>query len=231
MPHLLRDGPRGGHERAIDTVSAMERIGDVSDPRPARSSEVRFTGRVWTVRTDEVELAHGETVVRDVIEHPGAVGIVALDERERVLLVRQYRHPVGSYLWEAPAGLLDVEHERPLAAAQRELFEEGHLRAGRWDVLVDYYNSPGATSEAFRCYLARDLESVAEDDRHLGHGEEHDMEAAWVDLDEALRLVFAGRLHNPTAVSGILAAHAARASGWTLLRPADAPWPERFPEA
>jgi 8-oxo-dGTP pyrophosphatase MutT (NUDIX family) len=213
------------------TRDRREDVRDIVLPGRVVSREVQFTGRVWTVRTDTVELDHGETVVRDLIEHPGAVGIVALDERDRVLLVRQYRHPVGSFLWEAPAGLLDVEHEQPLAAAQRELFEEGHLRAHRWNVLVDFYNSPGASSEAFRCYLARDLEHVEEDERHVGHGEEHDMATAWVDLDDALGLVQAGRLHNPTTVSGVLAAWTARQRCWSGLRPADAPWPERFPES
>ncbi len=202
-------------------------VADEVAPRDVRSSETVFHGKVWDVRRDEVDLGDGQTVVRDVLEHPGAVGIVALDDDERVLLVRQYRHPTGRLLWEAPAGLLDVEGEHPLAAAQRELLEEAGLRAERWDVLVDYYNSPGGTTEAFRCYLARGLTQVADHERHVGEGEERDMPAARVPLDEAVDLVLAGHLHNPTTVSGVLAAAAARARGWERLRPADAPWPER----
>ncbi|RJK93120.1 NUDIX domain-containing protein [Vallicoccus soli] len=205
-------------------------VADEVADRRVRSSEVVFHGKVWDVRRDEVDLGDGQTVVRDVLQHPGAVGVLALDDDERVLLVRQYRHPTGRMLWEAPAGLLDVEGERPLAAAQRELVEEAGYRAQRWHVLVDYYNSPGGTTEAFRCYLARGLEAVAEDERHEGEGEERDMPAAWVPLDEAVDLVLAGALHNPTTVSGVLAAAAARSRGWSGLRPADAPWPERFPE-
>jgi len=193
------------------------------------SSEKVFDGKVWDVRRDEVQLEDGQSVTREVLVHTGAVGVVALDEQDRLLLVRQYRHPVRHYLWEPPAGLLDVDGEDPLDAARRELAEEAHLRATDWHVLVDYFNSPGGSTEAFRSYLARGLEAVPEDDRHVGDGEERDMPVAWVDLDEARDLVLGGQLHNPTAVTGILAAWAARESGWRTLRPADSPWPERSP--
>ena len=193
------------------------------------STETVFDGKVWDVRRDDVRLEDGQTVTREVLVHTGAVGVVALDERDRLLLVRQYRHPVRSYLWEPPAGLLDVDGEDPFDAARRELAEEAHLRARDWHVLVDFYNSPGGSTEGFRCYLARDLSSVPEADRHVGHGEERDMPVVWVPLDEARDLVLVGHLHNPTAVTGILAAWAARESGWRTLRPADAPWPERSP--
>lgn len=193
------------------------------------SSDLVHHGLVWDVRRDEVELGDGQVVTREVLVHTGAVGVVALDEHERVLLVRQYRHPVRSYLWEPPAGLLDVEGEDPLVTAQRELAEEADLRAGTWHVLVDFFNSPGGSTEAFRCYLAQEVSAVPEDERHEREHEERDMATTWVPLDEARDLVLAGRLHNPTAVTGILAACAARDSGWSTLRPADAPWPEQSP--
>lgn len=200
---------------------------------PARlrvhSSETVHHGLVWDVRRDEVDLGDGHTVTREVLVHTGAVGVVALDERDRVLLVRQYRHPVRSYLWEPPAGLLDVDGEDPLDAARRELAEEADLRADEWHLLVDYFNSPGGSTESFRCYLARGLHVVPEEGRHDRQGEERDMATAWVSLDEARDLVQGGHLHNPTAVCGVLAAHAAREAGWSTLRPADAPWPERSP--
>jgi ADP-ribose pyrophosphatase len=143
-----------------------------------------------------------------------------------VLLVHQYRHPVGMTLWELPAGLLDVDDEPPLLAAQRELAEETDLRAGRWDTLIDWVLSPGGTSEAFRCYLARDVSEVPQDDRHNREGEEQDMPSAWFALDEVRDAVLIGRLHNPSLVVGVLTACAARDAGWSTLRPADAPWPE-----
>lgn len=206
--------------------------GEVRDERvepTVRSSGRVFDGLVWDVRRDEVELSGGECVTRDVVVHTGAVGVIAIDDDERVLLLRQYRHPVRSYLWEPPAGLLDVRGEEPLAAARRELAEEARLRADEWNVLVDFFNSPGGSTEAFRCYLARGLTQLRGEDRHEGQGEERDMPTVWLDLDRARELVLAGQLHNPTAVVGILAACAAREARWSTLRPADAGWPERSP--
>ena len=194
-----------------------------------RSRELVHRGLVWDVRRDEVELGDGQVVTREIVVHTGAVGVLPMDERGQVLLLRQYRHPVSSYLWEPPAGLLDVPDEDALVAAQRELAEEADLVAADWYVLVDYYNSPGGSTEAFRCYLARGLTDVPVQDRHEREHEERAMVPVWVDLDEAVSLVLAGRLHNPHAVTGILAARAARDSDWSTLRPGDAPWPERSP--
>jgi 8-oxo-dGTP pyrophosphatase MutT (NUDIX family) len=210
-------------------TSSIPVIGDEQTELVVRSSSTVHHGMVWDVRRDEVELGDGQTVTREVVSHTGAVGVIALDDQDRVLLLRQYRHPVRSYLWEAPAGLLDVPGEDPLAAVGRELAEEADLTADEWHVLVDFYNSPGGSTEAFRCYLARGLHAVPEGDRHEREGEERAMVPAWVDLDEARDLVLAGRLHNPTTVCGVLAAAAARDRGWDTLRPADAPWPERSP--
>lgn len=204
-------------------------VADAPTELVVRATETVFDGAVWDVRRDDVDLGDGQTVTREVLVHTGAVGVVALDEQERVLLVRQYRHPVRAYLWEPPAGLLDVDGEDPFETVRRELFEEAHFTARDWHVLVDFYNSPGSSTEAFRCYLARDLEAVPHEERHEGEAEERDMPVTWVPLDEARDLVLSGRLHNPTAVTGILAACAARDAGWRTLRPADAPWPERSP--
>jgi ADP-ribose pyrophosphatase len=205
-------------------------MSDVRDEPAAyqvRSSEVVFrSGRVIDVRTDEVALPDGQLATRDVVVHPGAVGVIALDDLGRVLLVRQYRHPAGQLLWEPPAGLLDQPGEDPLAAARRELFEEAHYRAGRWDVLVDAFTTPGMAEESVRVYLARELTPAIEP-RHEGEAEERDMPVAWVDLDEGVRRVLAGELHNPMAVIGLLATARARDDGYRALRAADAPWPTR----
>jgi ADP-ribose pyrophosphatase len=204
-------------------------IGDEPAAPRVRTSRTVHHGMVWDVRRDEVDLGDGQTVSREVVDHTGAVGVVVLDAEDRVLLLRQYRHPVRSYLWEPPAGLLDVAGEDPQVAAARELAEEADLVADEWHVLVDFYNSPGGSTEAFRCFLARGLHEVPEGERHEREHEERDMARAWVDLSEARDLVLAGRLHNPTTVCGVLAAAAAREAGWVTLRPPDAPWPERSP--
>jgi ADP-ribose pyrophosphatase len=204
-------------------------IADEPAALQVRTSRTVHHGMVWDVRRDEVDLGDGQTVTREVVDHTGAVGVVVLDAEDRVLLLRQYRHPVRSYLWEPPAGLLDVAGEDPQVAAARELAEEADLVADEWHVLVDFYNSPGGSTEAFRCFLARGLHQVPERERHEREHEERDMARAWVDLSEARELVLAGRLQNPTTVCGVLAAAAARDAGWASLRPADAPWPERSP--
>jgi ADP-ribose pyrophosphatase len=199
---------------------------DRIDPRPVRRSEHLLTGMVWDVVRDSVDLGEAGVVRREFIQHPGAVGILALDEQGRVAVVDQYRHPVGMVLWEIPAGLLDIAGEPPVTCAQRELAEEADLVAQEWHVLADFMNSPGGTSEAFRCFLARGLSDVPEADRHARHGEELAMQVHWVALDELRDDILAGRLHSPSLVVGVLAACAAREQGWRTLRPADAPWPE-----
>ena len=211
-------------------VVTGEQVADARVQRTLRSTEVAFTGRVWDVVREEVELpgAGGEvsTVTRDVQRHPGAVTVLALDGDENVLLLKQYRHPVRRELWELPAGLLDVEGEPPLTAARRELAEEADLVAADWAVVVDWFNSPGGSSEANRIYLARGLSAVPGAERHAREDEERDMVPVRLPLEEAVRAVLEGRLHNPGTVIGVLAVHAARAAGWSTLRPAEEPWPE-----
>jgi len=172
----------------------------------------------------------GDVVVqRDVIEHPGAVAIAALDEQDRILLICQYQHPVGAKLWELPAGLLDVAGEHPADTARRELAEETGLCADEWHVLLDLFNSPGGSSEGLRIFLARRISELPEGRWITGEAEELDLPQEWVNLDEARELVLLGRIHNGTTVAGILAAHAARDQGWTTLRPADDSWEWRPP--
>lgn len=200
---------------------------DLFAPRAVISRETVYSGAVWDIVRDTVDLGpHAGVVRREYVRHCGAVAVLALDDADRVLFVRQYRHPVRMELWELPAGLLDVDGESPLEAARRELAEEADLRAERWEVLIDWFNSPGGMSEALRLYLARDVSEVPEQERYLREAEEHGMPTRWVPLDQARDDVLAGRVHNPGTIVGVLAAHAARALDWSTLRPADAPWPE-----
>jgi 8-oxo-dGDP phosphatase len=199
---------------------------DVLAPRPVVSSQRVYRGPIWDVLTETVDLGPGGVVQRDVLHHPGAVAVLALDDEDQVLMIQQYRHPTGMDLWELPAGLLDIPGEDPLVGAQRELAEETDLRAERWDLLIDWFLTPGGSDEAVRLFLARDVHPVPEHGRHRRTAEELDMPTRWVPLTEARDAVLAGRIHNAAAVVGILAACAARDQGWTTLRPTDAPWPE-----
>ncbi|MHB9862782.1 NUDIX domain-containing protein [Streptomyces sp. YIM S03343] len=202
-------------------------IKDTPEEWEIRAMETPFTGNKTSVRTDEVVMPDGSVVRRDYQVHPGSVGVLALDEEDRVLLIRQYRHPVRHKLWEVPAGLLDVPGENPLAAAQRELYEEAHVKAEDWRVLTDVYTTPGGCDESVRIFLARDLSS-ADGERFEPEHEEIDLEYARVPVDELVRGVLAGELHNNCLVVGVLSLVAARAGdGLDALRPADAPWPAR----
>jgi 8-oxo-dGDP phosphatase len=185
----------------------------------------RYSGPIFTVYTDKVTMSGGGTAERDVTENKGAVGVVALDDVGRVVLIRQYRHPVHRRLWELPAGLRDVDGEELAITAGRELAEEADLIAGRWDLLVDLHTSPGFSDETIRIFLARDLSPVPEAQRHERTDEEADLEIAWFDLDEAVAMALRGEITNAAAVGGLLSAARARDDGWATLRPSNAPLP------
>jgi ADP-ribose pyrophosphatase len=189
------------------------------------ASTRRFEGNVISVRTDEVRMSDGTVATREIVEHPGAVGVVALDDDDRIVLINQYRHPVGRYLDELPAGLLDVPGEAALEAARRELSEEAGITASDWHVLVDLYTSPGMTDEAIRVFLARGLSDALE--RFAPQHEEITLTVSRIPLDQAVRRALSGEITNAAAVAGICAVALARANGWRDLRPVDAPWSAR----
>lgn len=202
-------------------------IKDTPEEWQVTATTTPFQGNKTSVRTDEVVMPDGNVVSRDYQVHPGSVAILALDDEGRVLVLRQYRHPVRHKLWEIPAGLLDVQGENPLSAAQRELYEEAHVKAEDWRVLADVYTTPGGCDEAVRIFLARGL-SEAEGERFEVSEEEADMELARVPLEELVRGALAGELHNNCLVVGVMSATAALAGdGFDALRPAGAPWPAR----
>jgi ADP-ribose pyrophosphatase len=188
------------------------------------SSQDVYRGKVLAVRADEVAMPDGAVARREVVEHFGAVAVLALDEHDRVVLIHQYRHPLGHRLWELPAGLLDEAGETPVAAAARELAEEVGLAAGHWEVLVDVAASPGFTDEVVRVFLARDLKA-ADREQPVGD-EEADLVVHRVELAEAVRMVLAGEIVNSSSAAGILAAQVVR-SGAGVTRPSDAPWADR----
>ena len=197
---------------------------DAAAPRPVLSRTREFTGAVWDVDSDVVDLGDAGTVTRHYVQHTGAVAIIALDVDDRVYLVKQYRHPVRMECWEPPAGLLDMVGESLVDAARRELHEEADLTAATWHTLVDYFPSGGGSSEAVRVFLARDLAPVDEAERHERTDEERDMVGAWVPLADAVAAVADGRVHSSSAVVGLLAAERASRTGFAGLRPPEAPW-------
>ena len=199
-------------------------IADQPAARDLLSQEQVWRGRVFAINSDQVVVAAGEQPVeRSYMDHPGAVGIVALrgpDGAEEVLLMQQYRHPVRSLLWEIPAGLTDVPGEERLATAQRELAEEVDMQAEEWHVLVDTYSTPGCSNEALRIFLARELSALPIEQRITRTAEERDLKPEWIILADAVAAVHAGRIHNPATVVGLLAAASARTQGWQVLRSA-----------
>jgi 8-oxo-dGDP phosphatase len=197
----------------------MGALEDRKADRTVLDSRVVHGGIIWDVVRETVELGDAGTVTREFVRHPGAVAVIALNDDDDVLLLRQYRHPACAELWEPPAGLLDVPGEDPLAAAQRELAEEADLVAASWWVLADYLSTPGGSDEALRVYLARDVTPVPHDERYRREAEERDLVARWFALDDAVTAVLGGRLRNPSAVVGVLAAAVNRDRGWTALRP------------
>lgn len=183
-----------------------------------------YDGRVIALRRDRLSMPGDTTAWRDVVEHPGSVAVVALDDDGAVVVVRQYRHPIRRELDELPAGILDREGEPALETAKRELAEEAGLAAEEWHVLVDLLTTPGMADEASRIFLARGLRDV---ERDVQEHEEAEMTSFRVPLAELVGGVLSGRYENSLLVAGVLAADLARRGDFAGLRPADAPWPAR----
>jgi ADP-ribose pyrophosphatase len=183
-----------------------------------------YDGNIISLRRDHLAMPGDTTAWRDVVEHPGSVAVVALDDNDFVVLVRQYRHPLRRELDELPAGVLDKQGEPPLATAKRELAEEAGLAADDWRVLVDLLTTPGMANEASRIYLARGLHEV---DRDVQEHEEAELTSFRVPLTDVVAGALSGRYENALLVAGALAADRAGRDGFTELRPPDAPWPAR----
>ncbi|HRA04963.1 MAG TPA: NUDIX hydrolase [Arachnia sp.] len=196
---------------------------------PVRSRTVLGEGRISAFVDEELTTPSGHVITRQYLTHPGAVAVVAWrEDRDDIAELRQYRHPVRMELVEIPAGLLDLDGEEWVVAAQRELAEEAELQAARWDTLVDMCTTPGACEESLRIFLARDLSPAQRPDGFVLEGEEAHMTWDWVPRADLVDAVLAGQCQSPTLVAGVLALEVARAAGrLDGLRPPDAPWPIR----
>ena len=183
--------------------------------------ETVHEGRVISLELDTVAMPGGGESVREIVHHPGAVAVVAVDAEDCVVLVRQYRHPFGTHLWELPAGLRDADGEPPLETAKRELAEEALLSAARWSLLTTSYSSPGFCDEQVLIYLAEELSDVERPHGFVVEHEELDMTVDRVPLDDAVQRVFDGDIRNSSAIIGLLAAARARSHS-PGLRPPDA---------
>ncbi|MBI5566942.1 MAG: NUDIX hydrolase [Chloroflexi bacterium] len=172
---------------SFETVLASERI---------------YEGRLINLRVDQIRTAAGVESVREIVEHPGAIALIALDETGRVLLVKQYRHAVRAVTLEIPAGTLEPGEE-PLAAAQRELREETGQRAGQLDRLGGIYTAPGFSTEYIHFYLATQLVP----DR-LAMDEDEVIDLLRLPLTEAIDLIRAGQIDDGKTVGGLLLAQA-----------------------
>ena len=186
----------------------------------AVSSETLYQGAIFALRRDEVRMPGGNIAKREVLEHYGAVAVVAMNENHDIAMVYQYRHTYGRRIWELPAGLLDAAGEPPHLTAGRELEEEVGLHARAWQVLLDVNTAPGYSDETVRVYLATGLTDIG---RPEAHDEEADMTMQWFSLDEAVDKALSGEIVNSIAIAGIFAAHAVT-SGIAQPRPLDAPW-------
>lgn len=200
-------------------------VSDEPGSLPVIERRDRLTAAKWQVVTDRVALDIDTVVQRDIVVHPGAVGVVALDDDDRVVMIRQYRHPVAAHLWEIPAGLLDEAGELPVDTARRELVEEVGLTATTWHTVIDLHASPGMSSETIRVFLARGLRDVDPALRPEPTDEERHLLVERHPLDRLVAAVMAGGVRNSLAVSALLAVAEARRNGWSSLRDPELPWP------
>lgn len=181
----------------MEPIDLIERVVD---------SRVLHRGRYLTFRVDTVELADGRRSTRDIAGHPGAVAIVAIDDQDRVALVRQWRHAAGEAMLEIPAGGLDVHDggpkEDPDLAARRELEEETGLRAASWRKLSGFYTAPGFTDEFMHLYLATDL-APAHPDGRLGPDDDEQLILEWLPWQEAVAAVERGEIRDSKSIVGL----------------------------
>lgn len=202
----------------LETVTGDDpRLRDVPESWPvAASTDIHRDDWIVALRADQVTLPGeqpGEPFRRLVLEHPGAVVVLAIDDHDRVLCLRQYRHPARTRFVELPAGLIDGhEGEDPLEVARRELREEAQLAAREWTHLLSAWSSPGLSAELIHYYVARGLSPMARGDFEMLHEEAH-LELFWVPFDDLLAAILDGRVTDAPLQVAVLAYDAHRRRG------------------
>jgi ADP-ribose pyrophosphatase len=186
----------------------LRELSDVPESWPVLATEDLYrTDWVMALRLDEIHAPeNAQSFQRLVLEHPGAVIVLAVDDRRRAYCLWQYRHPAHRRFVELPAGLLDADGESPEDTARRELREEAGLEAGAWTLLGSTWSSPGITSEVMHFFLARDLRDV-DDDFERTH-EEAEMSGDWVPVAELRTAVLDGLVGDGPLVQALLLAEA-----------------------
>ena len=180
-------------------------IADEPASSAVTDSALVYEGAVWDIRRDTVAYGDG-SMVREYVDHTGAVAVWAEDTEGRVLVIQQYRHPVHLRDWELPAGLLDMAGEDHLTAAKRELAEEADIEADTWEPLVRYNTSSGGSNEFIQIYRARDVRATST--AFEREAEEADIVARWVPRAEVVAGVLDGRLQNSALIVAALAVDA-----------------------
>lgn len=175
---------------------------DQSVDIPSLKKTLIHKGMVWDLVSDTFDF-NGQQLTREYVDHTGAVAVLAFNEKEELLLMKQYRRPVGKYLMELPAGLLDVPGESLLDCAKRELAEEAGLEAASWEELISFHTTPGGNNEVITVFVAKELSRTSL--VFEATGEEADMPQSWVPIAEAQKLVLTGKIMSPSAVVGIMA--------------------------
>lgn len=203
-------GAGAGPHPSLPGRLASPDIADQEASWPVAASQSFYDTPYVALRRDTIVDPSGGEHERAVVQPRSAVGVLALDDDDRLLLVAQYRHAVGHRMVELPAGVIDVEGEDALTTAARELAEEADIRAEHWEPHLVVRSSPGYTTESLTVFRATGLSPIPQDERTQRHAEEADMGQWWLPFDAAVGAVLDGRITNGAAIGSILAEHARR---------------------
>ena len=193
------------HPSLPGDLADVSTFADSTHAWPVSDSSEHFASAYLSLDLDTIVDPDGDEHTRVVVKPHGAVGVLTIDDADRVLLVDQYRHPVRHRLLEMPAGTLDVEGEDPLDAAVRELAEEADLVADEWETMLELYATPGYSSERWTVFRATGLQAVPHGERTDRLAEEADMKQWWLPFDAAVDAVLDGRITDGMTVAAVLA--------------------------